>query len=98
MGIKNLFTIYVPLADIVEIYDNSLAEPSLIAKKLSIAPDLQRKLEEFQHYYNLKRAHHGIDGKTPSHCANEQQISSISINRFQWKRHCRGLFQLPIKA
>ena len=38
-GIKNLFTIYVPLADTVEIYDNSLAEPSLIAKKLSIAPD-----------------------------------------------------------
>lgn len=38
-GIRNLFTIYVPLADVVEIYDNSLAEPSLIAKKLSIAPD-----------------------------------------------------------
>lgn len=52
----------------------------------------------FQHYFNLNRAHHGIDGKTPSHCANEQQISSISINRFQWKRHCRGLFQLPIAA
>lgn len=38
-GIKNFFTIYVPLAGVVEIYDNSLAEPSLIAKKLSIAPD-----------------------------------------------------------
>jgi predicted ABC-type ATPase len=38
-GIKNLFTIYVPLAGVVEIYDNSLAEPSLIAKKLSLAPD-----------------------------------------------------------
>jgi predicted ABC-type ATPase len=38
-GIKNLFTIYAPLAGAVEIYDNSLAEPSLIAKKLSIAPD-----------------------------------------------------------
>jgi predicted ABC-type ATPase len=37
-GIKNLFTIYVPLADVVEIYDNSLAEPALIAKKLAIAP------------------------------------------------------------
>ena len=62
------------------------------------ATDLQRKLEEFQEYFNLNRAHPAIDGKTPSHCANEQQIASIPINHFQWKRHCRGLFQLPIAA
>ncbi len=45
-GIKNLFTIY----------DNSLAEPSLIAKKLSIAPDwvvhdsaIWQKIQETKH-------------------------------------------------
>jgi predicted ABC-type ATPase len=38
-GIKNLFAIYVHLADEVEIYDNTLAEPALIAKKLAIMPD-----------------------------------------------------------
>ena len=55
-GIKNFFTIYVPLADIVEIYNNSLAEPSLIAKKLSISPDwvvhdseIWRRIQENNH-------------------------------------------------
>jgi predicted ABC-type ATPase len=32
-GMKNLFKIYFPLADTIEIYDNSFAEPALIAKK-----------------------------------------------------------------
>jgi hypothetical protein len=22
----------------------------------------------------------------------------VDINRYQWKRHCRGLFQLPVAA
>jgi predicted ABC-type ATPase len=51
-----LFTIYIPLADTVEIYDNSLAEPSLIAKKLFIAPDwvvhdseIWQKIQETNH-------------------------------------------------
>lgn len=55
-GLKNLFTVYVHLADAVEIYDNSLAEPSLIAKKLSIAPDwavhdsaIWQKIQETNH-------------------------------------------------
>lgn len=38
-GMKNLFKIYLPLADAIEVYDNSFAEPALIAKKSAIMTD-----------------------------------------------------------
>ena len=60
------------------------------------ASDLQNKLELFQSYYNEERCHHGIDGSTPFQKAEEQLSTVISISHYRWKKHCQGLFELPI--
>jgi len=62
------------------------------------AYDLQNKLELFQKYYNKERCHYGIDGVMPLKKADEQLSTVISINHYRWKKHCQGLFQLPMAA
>ncbi len=62
------------------------------------ACDLQNKLELFQNYYNEERCHHGIDGTTPLKKADEPSITVISIDNYRWKKHCHGLFELPVAA
>jgi hypothetical protein len=59
---------------------------------------LQNKLELFQIYYTEERCHYGIDGVTPVKKMDEQSSNVISINHYQWKKHCKGLFQLPVAA
>jgi transposase InsO family protein len=60
--------------------------------------DLQNKLNQFQHYFNNHRSHLGIDGKLPNQLATKKSSSVININNYQWKSHCRKLFQLPVAA
>ena len=60
--------------------------------------DLQNKLDEYQHYYNSKRGHCGIDGEPPLKNAGEKISDVISLDDYKWKKHCRGLFQLLIAA
>jgi len=60
--------------------------------------DLQNKLNEFQHYFNEARGHDGIDGMPPSQKSGEESSTVISPENYHWKKHCRGLFQLPIAA
>ena len=62
------------------------------------ANDLQNKLNSYQAYFNDKRAHYGIDGATPAKKINDKISHVIPINHYQWKKHCRGLFQLPMAA
>ena len=62
------------------------------------AYDLQNKLELFQIYYNEERCHHGIDGITPLNKADELPSTVVFIDNYRWKKHCRGLFELPIAA
>ena len=57
--------------------------------------DLEKKLREYQRYYNAYRAHSGRDGKTPE---NFDAAKAVDINEYRWKGHCRGLFQLPMAA
>jgi hypothetical protein len=57
--------------------------------------DLESKLRNYQHYYNEHRCHSSQDGVTPAE-TGEKNI--VDINRYQWKKHCRGLFELPIAA
>jgi transposase InsO family protein len=57
--------------------------------------DLESKLRNYQRYYNEHRCHSSQDGVTPAE-TGEKNI--IDINRYQWKKHCRGLFELPIAA
>jgi hypothetical protein len=59
------------------------------------ATDLENKLRDYQVYYNQHRTHSGRDGDTPviSGCNK-----LIDINQYQWRKHCRGLFELPLAA
>lgn len=56
--------------------------------------DLERKLKAFSDYYNKSRTHRSLDGATP--------IPSLRMrgmpHSIKWKRHCRGLYELPIAA
>jgi transposase InsO family protein len=62
------------------------------------ANDLERKLERFRQYYNAHRVHTSLDGHTPSETTGETTSRRADLNQFQWKSHCRGLFQLPVAA
>jgi len=60
--------------------------------------DLQRKLNSYQNYFNEMRGHHGANGITPAKKANDKVSNVISLDKYRWKKECRGLFQLPIAA
>jgi len=62
------------------------------------ADDLERKLADFQNYYNRHRTHSSLDGDTPSDAARGTPKLPLRLNKFGWQTHCRGLFQLPIAA
>ena len=62
--------------------------------------DLQNKLEQFQTYYNDVRAHSSLDMKTPAAMAfgEEPDEKVVSIDRYSWKKHSNGLYELPVAA
>ena len=62
------------------------------------ANDLERKLEGFRQYDNAHRVHTSLNGDTPSETTGETTSRRADLNRFQWKSHCRGLYQLPVAA
>ena len=59
------------------------------------ATDLENKLREYQCYYNEHRCHAGRDGATPVDSGVE---NIAALTDYRWKKHCRGLFQLPVAA
>ena len=59
--------------------------------------DLETKLLDFQHYYNGQRTHAGLDGRLPEPAA-ERSVTPIALDSYQWRTHCRGLYQTPIAA
>ena len=60
--------------------------------------DLERKLADFQTYYNHHRTHNSLGGDTPAEVAGVVTKSPIKLNKFRWQTHCRGLYQLPEAA
>jgi putative transposase len=62
------------------------------------AIDLTRKLEEFRTYYNAHRVHRSLDGATPSQRCGEPAPTHAVLDRYAWRRHCRGLFYTPMAA
>ena len=62
------------------------------------ANDLERRLEEFRQYYNSHRVHTSLCDETPSEISSEAIIHRADLNKFRWKSHCRGLYQLPVAA
>jgi putative transposase len=62
------------------------------------ADDLERKLRHFRDYYNEVRVHHSLSGITPTARSKTEDRPPLSLAAYRWKRHCRGLYQLPIAA
>lgn len=58
--------------------------------------DLEAKLIDFQHYYNAHRTHSRLGRPLP----NQKEATSLPLNfsSYQWRRHCRGLYQTPVAA
>jgi transposase InsO family protein len=58
--------------------------------------DLATKLKDFQTFYNVYRAHAGLNGRLP--CPVTEPDPAMSFHSYSWHRHCRGLYQTPIAA
>ena len=62
------------------------------------ARDLERKLADFQAYYNASRSHSALDGHTQLTFAGDHVGAPADLNNVRWVSHCRGLVQLPVAA
>ncbi len=62
------------------------------------AKDLERKLEDFQHYYIRHRVHASLEGQTPAEVNGLSTMKSAELDHFRWDKHCRGLVTLPRAA
>jgi len=63
------------------------------------ACDLERKLAEFQVYYNAARCHASLEGHTPMTFASGHTVPPADLRNVRWvSSHCRDLVQLPVAA
>jgi putative transposase len=62
------------------------------------AGDLERKLAEFQRYYNEARGHASLAGQTPVAFASGQRAIPADLNHVRWVSHCSDLVRLPVAA
>ena len=62
------------------------------------ARDLERKLAEFQVYYNAARSHASLEGHTPFTFVGGHKVACADLNNVRWVSHCRDLVQLPAAA
>jgi putative transposase len=62
--------------------------------------DLQRKLDQFQTYYNEDRVHSSLNLKTPKMMAEKNSSDKIVVSQdhYRWESRCSGLHQLPVAA
>ncbi len=60
--------------------------------------DLEKKLDEYKNYYNGYRVHAALEGETPLSVSGNNVLGKTNIDNYQWKTHCRGLFQTPMAA
>jgi putative transposase len=62
------------------------------------AGDRERKLADFQVYYNAARSHASLDGHTPLTLAGGHAAAHAELNNVRWVSPCRDLVQLPVAA
>jgi transposase InsO family protein len=61
-------------------------------------PDLHRKLDRFAAYYNQRRVHAGLGGRTPFEQGGATACQPANLDHFAWRSECSGLFHTPIAA
>jgi putative transposase len=90
---------YVPLSHpFVERLIGTIRRELLDQVPFWTACDLERKLDRFKDYYNQERVHASLGGTTPDFRTGAPSPEPLSLARFRWKSHCRGLYQLPAAA
>jgi putative transposase len=60
--------------------------------------DLERKLADFQAYYNAARSHASLGGHTPLTFAGGHTVARAELNHVRWVSHRRDLVQFPVAA
>ena len=60
--------------------------------------DLHRKLDRFAAYYNQRRVHAGLGGRTPVERCGTTACQTANLQHFAWRSDCSGLFHTPIPA
>jgi hypothetical protein len=60
--------------------------------------DLERKLAEFQAYYNEAHTHESLNGLTPLTFVGKHSVPTADLNHVRWVSYCRDLVQLPAAA
>ena len=88
---------YVPLSHpFVERLIGTIRRELLDRTLFWTTADLEAKLIDFQHYYNARRTHAGLEGRLPEPSADAS--APIDLGSYRWQRHCRGLYQTPMAA
>jgi len=62
------------------------------------ARDLERKLVDFRQYYNHSRTHASLSGNTPAESSGDNVAQPAKLKIYARRKHCGGLFQLPVAA
>jgi hypothetical protein len=89
---------YVPLSHpFVERLVGTIRGEYLDRILLWTTADLEAKLIDFQHYYNGHRTHAGLEGRLPEPLAGGA-VTPNGLGSYWWRKHCRGLYQIPITA
>ena len=60
--------------------------------------DLERKLREFNGYYNNHRTHAALSGQQPTNYCQQVNEVCVNINNYKWRQYCHGLFYTPVAA
>jgi len=60
--------------------------------------DLHRKLDRFAAYFNERRVHAGLGGRTPFDRCSTTAFRPANLHHFVWRSDCSGLFHTPIAA
>lgn len=58
--------------------------------------DLNRKLTQYQTYYNNIRGHLPLTNRSPAQAAAKTNTDRKSLGNYRWESHCNGLFKTPI--
>jgi len=99
LNIREIKTVpYVPRSHpVVERLIGTLRRECLDRTLFWTAADLERKLREFQQYYNGYRTHAGRAGRPPDPRLDPGGARA-SLRAYQWQPHCRGLYHTPRAA
>ena len=62
------------------------------------ARDLERKLAEFQVYYNAARSYASLEGHTPLTFASAYRAVPADLNHVRWICYCKDLVHLQVAA